>query len=86
VALTSLSHSAGCGCKLAAASIGAPLAGLPVVSDPNVLAGFGTSDDAGVYRLREARGETAPMPSSPPSSPLVFPRRDGGCCATPPDP
>ena len=53
VALTSLSHGAGCGCKLPAASIGPLLAGLPGVADPNVLVGFDTSDDAGVYRLRD---------------------------------
>jgi selenide, water dikinase len=53
VSLTSLSHGAGCGCKLPAAAIGPLLAGLPVSADPNVLVGFGTSDDAGVYRLRD---------------------------------
>ncbi len=53
VALTSLSHGAGCGCKLPAAAIGPLLAGLPGISDPNVLVGFENSDDAGVYRLRE---------------------------------
>ncbi len=53
IALTSLSHGAGCGCKLPAASIAPLLAGLPGIADPNVLVGFDTSDDAGVYRLRE---------------------------------
>jgi selenide, water dikinase len=53
VSLTSLSHGAGCGCKLPAAAIGPLLAGLPTISDPNVLVGFQTSDDAGVYRLRD---------------------------------
>ena len=53
VALTSLSHGAGCGCKLPAAAIAPLLAGLPGVADPNVLVGFDTSDDAGVYRLRD---------------------------------
>jgi selenide, water dikinase len=52
VALTSLSHGAGCGCKLPASSIGPLLAGIPHVANPNVLVGFDTSDDAGVYRLR----------------------------------
>ena len=54
VALTSLSHGAGCGCKLPAAEVGELLgrlgAGPP---DANVLVGYATSDDAGVYRLRE---------------------------------
>jgi selenide, water dikinase len=53
VSLTSLSHGAGCGCKLSAAAIGPLLAGLPAGSDPNVLVGFETADDAGVYRLRD---------------------------------
>jgi selenide,water dikinase len=51
--LTSLSHGAGCGCKLPAAAIGPLLAGLPAPADPNVLVAFETSDDAGVYRLRD---------------------------------
>ncbi len=53
VPLTSLSHGAGCGCKLPAAAIGPLLAGLGDTHDPNVLVGFETSDDAGVYRLRD---------------------------------
>jgi selenide, water dikinase len=53
VQLTSLSHGAGCGCKLPAAAIGPLLAGLDVSADPNVLVGFDTADDAGVYRLRD---------------------------------
>ena len=53
VALTSLSHGAGCGCKLPAAAIGPLLAGLPRTSNPDVLVGFDTSDDAGVIRIRD---------------------------------
>ncbi|HEX8975785.1 MAG TPA: selenide, water dikinase SelD [Solirubrobacteraceae bacterium] len=53
VALTSLSHGAGCGCKLPAAAIAPLLAGLPRVPDPNVLVGYRTADDAGVYRLTD---------------------------------
>jgi selenide,water dikinase len=54
VSLTSLSHGAGCGCKLSAAAIGPLLADLPSgASDPNILVGFDTADDAGVYRLRD---------------------------------
>jgi selenide,water dikinase len=53
VPLTSLSHGAGCGCKLPAAAIGALLARLSAGEDPNVLVGFHTSDDAGVYKLRD---------------------------------
>jgi selenide,water dikinase len=53
VPLTSLSHGAGCGCKLPAAAIGPLLAGLSQPPDPNVLVGFDGSDDAGVYRVRD---------------------------------
>ncbi len=53
VPLTSLSHGAGCGCKLPAAAIAPVLATLPAAADPNVLVGFDTSDDAGVYRVRD---------------------------------
>ncbi len=53
MSLTSLSHGAGCGCKLPAVAVGSLLAGLPAVADPDVLVGFDTADDAGVYRLRE---------------------------------
>jgi selenide,water dikinase len=51
--LTSLSHGAGCGCKIPAAALSAVVAGLPPAGDPNVLVGFGTADDAGVYRVRD---------------------------------
>jgi selenide,water dikinase len=56
VALTSLSHGAGCGCKLPAAAIGPLLAGLSgamAADRPDVLVGFAGCDDAGVIRLRE---------------------------------
>ena len=53
IALTSLSHGAGCGCKLAATTLAPLLHGLPGLADPNVLVGFDTSDDAGVYRVRD---------------------------------
>jgi selenide,water dikinase len=53
VPLTSLSHGAGCGCKLPAAALAPVLAALPRGSDTNVLVGFDTADDAGVYRLTD---------------------------------
>jgi selenide, water dikinase len=52
VKLTSLSHGAGCGCKLAPGALHDIVARLPAPSDPNVLVAAGTADDAGVYRLR----------------------------------
>jgi selenide,water dikinase len=52
-ALTSLSHGAGCGCKLSAADLRPILASLPHPSDPRVLVSAGTADDAGVVQLSE---------------------------------
>src|SRR6266511_3305430 len=53
VPLTSLSHGAGCGCKIGPADLAPILAGLPLSDDPAVLVGPRTADDAGVYRLRD---------------------------------
>ena len=50
-ALTSLSHGAGCGCKLSAAQLRPIVAGLPRPDDPRVLVAADTADDAGVVRL-----------------------------------
>jgi selenide,water dikinase len=53
VALTSLSHGAGCGCKLSAADIRPIVAGLPRPTDPRVLVAAETADDAGVVQLSD---------------------------------
>src|SRR5215213_8732384 len=53
IALTSLSHGAGCGCKLSAADLRPILAGLPRPADPRVLVAADTADDAGVVKLTE---------------------------------
>jgi selenide,water dikinase len=52
-ALTSLSHGAGCGCKLSAADLRPIVAGLQAPSDPRVLVAAGTADDAGVVKLTD---------------------------------
>jgi selenide,water dikinase len=52
-ALTSLSHGAGCGCKLSAADLRPIVAGLEAPSDPRVLVAAGTADDAGVVKLTD---------------------------------
>ena len=54
VPLTSLSHGAGCGCKLSAADLRPIVAGLPRPVDPRVLVATDTSDDAGVVRLTDS--------------------------------
>ncbi len=53
VPLTSLSHGAGCGCKLPPAALGPLLAGWAPVDDGRVLVGFAGHDDAGVVRVRD---------------------------------
>src|SRR3954464_5819690 len=52
IALTSLSHGAGCGCKLPPDAIHSLVARLPAATGVDVLVGFGTADDAGVVRVR----------------------------------
>jgi selenide, water dikinase len=53
VPLTSLSHGAGCGCKIGPAQLRPIVAGLALPADPRVLVGTATSDDAGVVRLTD---------------------------------
>jgi selenide,water dikinase len=50
------------------------LAGLPKIDDPNLLVGFSTSDDAGIYRLSEeiALITTADFITPPVNDPYVF--------------
>src|SRR5919202_949582 len=52
-ALTSLSHGAGCGCKLSAADLRPIVAALPRPADPRVLVAADTADDAGVVQLSD---------------------------------
>jgi len=52
-ALTSLSHGAGCGCKLSAAEIAPIVSALPAIDDPRLIVGSATADDAGVVRVRD---------------------------------
>ncbi|MEO7026190.1 MAG: selenide, water dikinase SelD [Caulobacteraceae bacterium] len=52
IALTSLAHGGGCGCKLSPAVLREILAGLPVAAAfPDLLVGTETADDAAVWRL-----------------------------------
>jgi len=55
VRLTAYSHGAGCACKLGPGDLAAvlELLGPTADDDPNLLVGYGTSDDAGVYRVRD---------------------------------
>jgi selenide,water dikinase len=53
VPLTSLSHGAGCACKIGPGDLHALLAGLPRREDAALVVGSETADDAGVYRLSD---------------------------------
>ena len=53
VPLTSLSHGAGCGCKLPAAALLPIVRDLPAADDPRLLVGSATGDDAAVFRLAD---------------------------------
>ncbi|HEX4364330.1 MAG TPA: selenide, water dikinase SelD [Solirubrobacteraceae bacterium] len=53
IALTSLSHGAGCGCKLPAAALLPIVRGLPVFEEPRLLVGSNTADDAAVFKLTD---------------------------------
>ena len=49
--LTSFAKAGGCASKLAPGLLNQVLARIPRLADPNVLIGFDTSDDAGIYQL-----------------------------------
>jgi len=51
VRLTQQVKAGGCASKLAPGTLAAVLSRLPKQSDPNLLVGFETSDDAGIYRI-----------------------------------
>ena len=53
VALTSLSHGAGCGCKLPASALLPIVRGLPAATAPELLVGSATGDDAAVWRISD---------------------------------
>src|SRR6202020_3344386 len=53
IPLTSLSSGAGCGCKLAAAGLLPIVMDLPAATDPRVLVGAPTGDDAAVFALSD---------------------------------
>jgi selenide, water dikinase len=56
VRLTAFSHGAGCACKLSPADLQRVLGlvrGFEPPTDPDLLVGFDTADDAAVYRLRD---------------------------------
>jgi selenium donor protein len=61
VRLTSLSHGAGCACKLGSAELAEVLRHLPAVDDARVLVDAATRDDAAVYRIAPDRALVATL-------------------------
>jgi selenide, water dikinase len=53
IRLTAMVKAAGCAAKLSPGTLDSILRGLPMPTDPNVIVGFNTNDDAGVYQLDE---------------------------------
>jgi selenide, water dikinase len=51
--LTQLSHGSGCACKIGPGDLHRILGGLPRSTNPDLLVGTETGDDAGVYRISE---------------------------------
>ena len=51
--LTELSHGAGCACKIGPGELGDIVAALPRSSDPALLVGAETRDDAGVFQVTD---------------------------------
>lgn len=61
VRLTSLSHGAGCACKLSAKELASVLKDLPAVDDPRSLVDASTRDDAAVYKMSDDRAIVATL-------------------------
>ncbi len=61
IRLTSLSHGAGCACKLSSAELATVLAGLPIADDPRALIDASTRDDAAVYKIDDERAIVATL-------------------------
>ena len=55
IRLTHYTHGLGCACKIQPSVLEKVLRELPVLSDPNVLVGPESSDDAAVYKIDEKR-------------------------------
>jgi len=53
IRLTQFTHGLGCACKMQPADLESVLKKLPVITDPNVLVGNASGDDAAVYRINQ---------------------------------
>ena len=72
--LTSLAKTCGWAAKVSPVGLGELLARLPQKSDHNLLVGFETSDDAGIYRLNDevAIVTTADFITPPVDDPYLY--------------
>lgn len=66
IKLTEFTHSLGCACKIRPQLLEKILHGLPSGTDPNVLVGFETSDDAAVYKIDDERAIVQTVDFIPP--------------------
>lgn len=66
VKLTEYSHSLGCACKIRPQSLQSILSGLPKPSDPNLLVGTETADDAAVYLVSKDKAIVQTVDFIPP--------------------
>jgi len=55
IKLTHYTHGLGCACKIRPQYLEKALASLPIVTDPNVLVGSATADDAAVYLIDDTK-------------------------------
>lgn len=74
VRLTRLAECAGCGAKVGAGTLSRLLKDMPTGSDPNLLVGFDTSDDACVYRIDDHTAIVQTLDFFPPiaDDPYIF--------------
>lgn len=66
IKLTEFTHSLGCACKIRPQLLEKILHGLPSGTDPNVLVGFETSDDAAIYKIDDERAIVQTVDFIPP--------------------
>lgn len=78
IRLTTLSHGAGCACKLGSTELREVLRHLPPIEDPRVLVDAASRDDAAVYRLSADRALIATTDFF---TPIVDDPRDWGAIA-----
>lgn len=74
IRLTRLANCAGCGAKVGAGTLSRLLGSMPTLSDPNLLVGFDTSDDACIYKIDDSTALIQTLDFFPPivDDPFMF--------------